>query len=420
MDFNCKEYAEYYFGLGFNVTCITNKKTPYNANSKRYKAPSNATSEFFERRQTYSELLSYSWENSIGVGTMCGQIFIENGRKFYLTVLDFDGISLSALEDVLEILNLPADYEWVVRTGSQLGFHIYFLSQYSLIHHSKMNVISYENRMLGEPIVYFDRVEVLIKNHSVLPPSLHASTFKYNFINCELPRKKPQIIYEDTLLSFIVEACHSEPVMILSDVYSPMPYTDKKTITDDFGNPLIPYDDIASIVIDIETDGLITNNIYPNILQIAFYCLDKWNNIIKKEFFAISNSNKDFINPAYEINKLDIMTLNAVGYELSDALKYIYQYLKYCTKAICYNKLFDLSILNYYLNQHGYTRKFDIENSFCVMENYSIFKNNSDYVKLEIAFHEFISKRNIISHNAEIDVYKTYLIYRKLIKKMQQ
>ena len=415
MKSNFKEYAEYYYRLGLNMTCITNTKNPFNANSKRYKSPSHSTIELYKNRQTYDELLSYSWDDSIGVGTLCGTKFSDGTKEYDLIVLDFDGISLSQLEVVVKFLRLPSNYEWVVQTGSKLGYHIYFFIKNDLFHYTDKLVLSYRKTQLGEPPIYFERCEVLLNCHCVLPPSFHASTFNYSFIYCELPNSLPDIVDEDRLIAFLADACDNRDYPILSQVYFPAPYNFKNENFNNLCQVDIRFEEIKSIVLDIETDGLIENNNYPNILQIAWYCLDKWNNIIKTEVFAIKNIVK--LNAAYNINNLDIDTLNKVGYEFEDVLKCLYKYLKFSTKAICYNKTFDLNVINYYLKKNGYDIKFDIEESYCVMENYAQNKKLERYISLENAYEKSIYHKINVSHNAETDVFKTYQLYRYLNSK---
>ena len=184
-----KEYADYYYNLGLNVTCLTNKKTVFSANSKRYKRPSHQYENLFSTRQNKNTLDSYDWESAIGLGTLSGDFSEVNGK---LVVLDFDLTALDDIESILLMLGLPLNYEWVVSTGSKMGFHIYIiLPPGALIYSLKQDVLSYKKTQRGHPDVSFNRVEILLKSHVVLPPSLHASTFCYEFLNCELPTKLP-------------------------------------------------------------------------------------------------------------------------------------------------------------------------------------------------------------------------------------
>lgn len=410
-----KEYANYYHQLGLNVTCISNKKTIYNANSKRYKSPCHSTNHLLVQRQDANELQSYDWDNAIGVGTMAGQKIILNGKEYKLVVLDFDGIESSELENVLRVLRLPKNYEWVISTGSKLGFHIIILlNSDNVLYNAKKDIIASMQRMLGEPSVYFDRLEILLKSHVVLPPSIHGSTFSYDFYYCDLPQSMPKILDCDDMYFFLDECCHSQPTQVLSGVYLPLPYEERSLVQQNS----VQLENIKALVLDIETDGLIQNNSYPNILQIAWYCLDTNNDILKKEAFSIKTNLSE--NKAFSINKLDIDKLNFIGYDLEEVFKWLSVYLRYCNIGICYNKKFDLSILNHYLIKLGYSNTFNIEKSICLLEQYAISFNDSEFVNLETAYSNLCSNSSGItkSHNAEIDVYKTNKLYCAMLSKL--
>lgn len=410
-----KEYADYYYNLGLNVTCLTNKKTVFSANSKRYKRPSHQYENLFSTRQNKNTLDSYDWESAIGLGTLSGDFSEVNGK---LVVLDFDLTALDDIESILLMLGLPLNYEWVVSTGSKMGFHIYIiLPPGALIYSLKQDVLSYKKTQRGHPDVSFNRVEILLKSHVVLPPSLHASTFCYEFLNCELPTKLPLRVREDDFLDFIDECCDGIPVQVLSEVRISAPNLSQLQVQINNAHQNNIYNFVKTIIIDIETDGLVQNEIYPRILQIAWYCLDMSGNIIKKEVFAIRNSDLEQ-NNAFHINGLSISKLNKVGYELEEVFMHLNQYLKCAPLVICYNKKFDLSILNHYMSMSRINKIFDIDNSICLMEIVAEELSVDGYIKLEDAYKEFVSNPfpECPNHIAESDVYKIYEIFRALTK----
>ena len=414
-----KDYADYYYSLGLNVTCNTNKKTIFNANSKRYKRPSHRYDNLFFSRQTKKILNSYDWENAIGLGTLCGQVFEnEYGKEFKLVVLDFDLTSLGIIEDVLKILGLPIDYEWVVSTGSKMGFHIYLLlSKYNLIYQLKQDVVSYEKTKLGQPPIDFERVEIMLKSHVVLPPSVHASTYSYDFVNTDLPVNIPLIVEEDNFYSFIDNCCDGIDRQVLSAVYFSVPNLNatQKEINKIQNNAIHKF--VDKIIIDIETNGLINNGKIPKVLQIAWYCLDKYDIIIKKEVFSIKNTGLEK-NDAFHINQLSVDLLYYVGYELNEVFKHLNQYTKFVKHVICYNKEFDLTILNHYLSNSPINKKFNITASICLMTEVAKNTLTGNYIKLEDACKKYgIKTYEFPSHIAESDVYKTYKLYLALKKK---
>src|SRR5690606_4022540 len=116
--------ADVYKDFGFNVSCISKNTNEYNSNSRNFfKTPSHKWSDLFDYEQEPSELESYDWDNAVGIGTFTSW---EN-----LVVLDIDGCSdVGFVKQILRILGLPEDYEWVVESGSKNGFHIYYRGYY--------------------------------------------------------------------------------------------------------------------------------------------------------------------------------------------------------------------------------------------------------------------------------------------------
>lgn len=407
-----KEYADYFYNLGLNVTCITNEKTVFSANSKRYKRPSHQYDNLFSTRQKKETLDSYDWNNAIGIGTLSGELSKVNEK---LAVLDFDLTPLDDIDSILVILGLPLNYEWVVSTGSKMGFHIYILlSKYYLIYKLNQETLSYQQTQHADRPIHFNRVEILLKSHVVLPPSLHASTFCYEFLNCDLPTRLPLKVNQDNFLYFIEECCDGRPKRVLSEAYFSVPNLRQLQVQINNAHQDAIYDFVDKMIIDIETDGLAKNGVYPRILQIAWYCLDKYNNIIKKEVFAIRNSDLTQ-NNAYHINGLSISKLNKVGYELNEVFRHLNQYLKHAVEVICYNKEFDLHILNYYMSKSNIYNTFDIDDSICLMELVAELTLDGGYIKLEEAYKEYVYPVfECPDHIAESDVYKTYELYMAL------
>jgi len=67
------KYAEFYYSMGFNVTCITNYRTEYNKDEKNIaKSSYHKWEQLYKERQTKEELLSYDWVNATGIGVVLG------------------------------------------------------------------------------------------------------------------------------------------------------------------------------------------------------------------------------------------------------------------------------------------------------------------------------------------------------------
>lgn len=162
--------AEAYFKLGFNLTGIKDHK----------KAPYHKWQEFLQRRQTEGEALNHEWHALTGIGAITG---INS-----LFCLDFDNCDQSNIAKFLDMLGLPADYNWVVISGSGKGFHIWFSSKQL---ESKMTeigtaVVEYGPKEAGQ----FKQIELRINQHVVLPPSKSQAGL-YRFLNHNDLTKRP-------------------------------------------------------------------------------------------------------------------------------------------------------------------------------------------------------------------------------------
>lgn len=164
MEISNKEEAFRYYGLGFNVSCISYLKTPISIYEKNpEKSPSHDWKDLQIRHQRIEELENYLWDYSTGIGTILGStgiVCIDIDECF-----DFD-----LIKNILEILFLPEDYEWIVKTPN--GFHIYIKS-------TKLNLpkgINNEGIICVEPNEKnkgkFKRVEFRYAGHAVLPESI--------------------------------------------------------------------------------------------------------------------------------------------------------------------------------------------------------------------------------------------------------
>lgn len=169
------DYAIHYHSLGLNLTCIHKTENKYNEIVKdKLKHPCHRY-KFLGReyRQLMEEMLSYPWLSAVGVGTVTG--FDD------LVVLDIDeSNSIELVNLVLKFLELPSNYEWITKSGSGNGYHIYIRTSRpkSL---SRIYVVSTYKPNLQFKDDYA-KLEVLWNTHIVMPPSLHKSGGKYSFL----------------------------------------------------------------------------------------------------------------------------------------------------------------------------------------------------------------------------------------------
>ena len=174
-----RSQAKYYYDLGLNVTCISDIKNEFNSGENCYylKAPNHHWEDLWSRRQTIEEFNGYQWSFATGLG-------LATGFNNLLTI-DIDDSSRTFLKQTLELLGLPIEYEWVVLSGSRRGFHIYVFVDGLLDAFPEVPVV----RLIPKE-AYADlavKVELLIRLHSILPPSVHPTQNKYAFANCLRP-----------------------------------------------------------------------------------------------------------------------------------------------------------------------------------------------------------------------------------------
>ena len=190
-----KDHAYYFYRVGLNITCISDQKNKYNsrADNVYLKAPNHAWEYLSNVRQTLEEFNSYSWQTATGFGIVTG---FNN-----LIAIDLDNCTPDFLVKTLEILNLPHDYQWIVLSGGKKGFHIYVF-----VHGLTENFTTETVIRLSPKTEYkqeIGKVELLVRLHSILPPSLHPSKNTYEFINRIRPNVMPKSINFGTLESFI-------------------------------------------------------------------------------------------------------------------------------------------------------------------------------------------------------------------------
>lgn len=207
-------WANYYYNMGFNVTHINAKKNQSAKNP--YKSATNNRFAIQNRRQKLSELQSFDWESSDGIGTVLG---FNN-----LRAIDFDfnlwGENIeskkvdkkmtSFIRNVLDLLHLPTNYDWTVLTPNH-GFHVVFLAQdhpfktrETLTKAFTPNANYYEdfsdiNRTLTH-------LEMRWNKHLVLPPSYNKDGNAYRFWrNC--PKDLPASVEMKHIMSMLNEIC---------------------------------------------------------------------------------------------------------------------------------------------------------------------------------------------------------------------
>ena len=359
---NNKILAKHLYNLGLNITCITNYVTEnnfYDANI--LKGPYHEWKHLKNSRQTLEELEGYDWENAVGIGTVSGY---EN-----LHVLDIDGCTnYNFIEDLLLILGLPKHYEWVVKTGSLDGYHIYFFSELIEILEKDQVASSYPPNLDNTGL--FEKIELLWKTHIVLPNSIHKSGSKYSFSNCKFPTERPVFIdinkfkFIESLFLNILEIERKKVYFSLSrEKHRNVKQPNKNVNLID----LSLIEENLFFLFDIETDGLIQNDNYPNIVQISWMIMDT-NGIVYKKTTELVKSNFNKNSEAFKINKLNPDIIKKIGKEPSEVYQDITYDLKHCKLISAHNAKFDLSILKNEFENYQIHFNFDSLTQFCTMD----------------------------------------------------
>ena len=161
-----------YYALGFKLTHISGVLN--NSQSFKTLSPQSITYQTLEEHNLngYDYLYKYNWKVASGLGALLGYSDIR--------ALDIDGVCNDYyIEQTLIELGLPKDYPWVVRTGSRKGFHIYFKSKDI---DAPLTSVAFTKQEVCDSIVpNVVVVELRWKDHLVLPGSLHALGYYYEF-----------------------------------------------------------------------------------------------------------------------------------------------------------------------------------------------------------------------------------------------
>lgn len=399
---NNKILANHLYKLGLNITCIANYVTEnnfYDANI--LKGPYHEWKHLKHERQSLSELENYDWDNAVGIGTIAG---FEN-----LHILDIDGCSnYEFIEDLLIILGLPKSYQWVVKTGSLDGYHIYFFSDLIEVLEEDQVASSYPPNL--DNTALFEKIELLWSTHIVLPNSLHKSGSKYSFTNCKFPTEKPAFIDIDKFK--IIESLFLNISEIeKKKVYFSLSKEKHRNIKLPKNINLIDLSKIEEnlfFLFDIETDGLLKNGKFPNIVQVSWMIMDT-KGIVYKKNTELVNSDFNENSDAFKINKLNPSIIKKIGKQPSDIFLDMTYDLKHCKIISAHNLKFDLSILENDFHRYQIDFNFDYLEKFCTMDFGTELLSNElnpepKFPKLTELFEHLFNHKIKQFHNANSDV----------------
>jgi DNA polymerase III epsilon subunit-like protein len=417
-------FANHYYNLNLNITSISNQLNEHNFYCRNIlKSPNHKWKHLFTSRQTKDEYRNHSWENATGIGTVTGYD--------YLRVLDLDGCTdYNFLDDVLKILKLPSDYEWIVKSGSNSGFHIYFKCE-------KYEWLSEEQVVTTFPPLskfkkHVDKVEILWNTHVVLPPSLHNSGGNYSFINCKYPKSSPSTIDISGISNFINKYLEVEKKSIGRGygevIFEFIPPNLPSNI--EVEDKIIQSNKDIICVIDIETDGLPEKKFiigsnepwfkFPNIIQIAWVLMDVDGTVYKKSSELVNFPGIQRTN-AFDINQLSIELIKQIGSQPSDVYKKLNNDIRYSKYVVCHNVDFDIPIIKSELKKYNIQNLLDSKSYICTMKESTIYCDLYDsygkrkYPKLKELYFKLFGYEIEQNHNAESDVLLTAKCLKELL-----
>jgi hypothetical protein len=160
-------YASFYSKLGINLTRIS--EWPNNSTEEPLKSPDHEWNKykfFIQEESEFNSLFNLS-QGYYGLGSVLGFKKIR--------VIDIDGCNdIQLIKQFLEVLGLPINYRWVVRSGSNNGFHIYI----RCLQHEFSAPYGVPKAFQAKNQYSFKTIELIWQGHSVLPPSIHSNETK--------------------------------------------------------------------------------------------------------------------------------------------------------------------------------------------------------------------------------------------------
>jgi len=435
-------YAKYYHDLGLNVTCIGNQITEINFHAPNMlKYPNHKWKHLFQERQSKEELDTYNWEDAVGVGTVMGYD--------RLVTIDIDGCSdYDFLDEVLVAIGLPTNYEWVMISGSNNGFHILLRDRedFRCFYEGRSpyddQIIKRINRMCSvdknrefevvdtyPPSIQYEskveKIELLWKTHLVLPPSYHKSGNRYRFLNCKVPTSLPLKIETD--IYYVLEK-----FLKFKEGVGGEGYKDVFLIPLDLPNDINGREFLKKVskplicVLDIETDGLLVKTTpqtgYPSILQVAWIIMDTEGQVYKKESILIDD-NALLENRALKINNKDLSIIKKIGQRPEEAYQQLISDMKFCKAVIAHNIDFDISILKHHISKYHLQDIFSQKELICTMKigvdicKIEDYNGRYKYPKLTELFKTLYGHEVVQQHDAMADVLLTAKCIKALMKK---
>lgn len=300
------EQAQHYQTLGLNIVFIGNSLNIFNHNdSNLLKAPNHDWENYILEKQSPKFIESLEQQNMIGIGVILGY------KNIY--AIDIDGCDdFNFIINLCKILNIPRDYQWIFKSGSQTGYHILFQCDDVIRVNFTLRGYLANGSEFEEPFgngdtnayypkLYqrnFCKIEFKWSGNIVLPNSLHISGYDYEFVN-KIPISFPVLVSYERLLSLknIYASLQASSSFIESfgdrGTFITQAVANKDEILAVYDNKRIkPY-----IIFTISkyrvvgVDAFYKEKLY--IFQISWYVLDKNLNMIKRKIYNYYKSEKE-------------------------------------------------------------------------------------------------------------------------------
>lgn len=196
---------KYYYEFGMNVNAICGDSIQQR---NPYKSPADKNWEDYLDCQLPQDVYEkQKWEEATGLGMVLGY---NDYRALIINNIDLKPVHDfgwhtydPVIKEMLQVLGLPEDYEWVVYSGSGKGLHIIFKVESPEIDED----ITFRTKSYSGKLGVF---EFRWRDYLVLPPSYHVFEIDYKFYNLsykEFPSEKPLYIPLDNVLNFLNKYC---------------------------------------------------------------------------------------------------------------------------------------------------------------------------------------------------------------------
>ena len=191
-----KLMSMFYYNMDMNIVKVKGSSGNYSSFKEPFESESNTLNYLKNNRQDVSVLLNQTWKDFSGIA------LVLDWNNYQ--AIDVDNIyNTDSMTDMvtnyLDKLGLPSDYPWVVNSGSGKGFHIIYISEKV---DSNIDIYPFAPRKNA-----FENLEIRTGGILVLPPSIHFSGRKYDFVYKDMPKSFPQKVTTNIINDFLLDVC---------------------------------------------------------------------------------------------------------------------------------------------------------------------------------------------------------------------